>query len=155
MKLQIVAVGLKLPDWAQSACDDYIKRFPPELKPEVKLVKTEPRGSRSIATLLAAERERIEAAVARGSRIIALDERGVDLSTVALADKLLAWQREGCNVALLIGGPDGLDAGLKQTAHERLRLSALTLPHAMVRVLLLEQLYRAWSITANHPYHRQ
>lgn len=155
MKLQIVAVGLKLPDWAQSACDDYIKRFPPELKPEVKLVKTEPRGSRSIATLLAAERERIEAAVARGSRIIALDERGVDLSTVALADKLLAWQREGCNVALLIGGPDGLDAGLKQTAHERLRLSAPTLPHAMVRVLLLEQLYRAWSITANHPYHRQ
>ncbi len=155
MKLQIVAVGLKLPDWAQSACDDYIKRFPPELKPEVKLVKTEPRGSRSIATLLAAERERIEAAVARGSRIIALDERGVDLSTVALADKLLAWQREGCNVALLIGGPDGLDAGLKQAAHERLRLSALTLPHAMVRVLLLEQLYRAWSITANHPYHRQ
>lgn len=155
MKLQIVAVGLKLPDWAQSACDDYIKRFPPELKPEVKLVKTEPRGSRSIATLLAAERERIEAAVARGSRIIAMDERGVDLSTVALADKLLAWQREGCNVALLIGGPDGLDAGLKQTAHERLRLSALTLPHAMVRVLLLEQLYRAWSITANHPYHRQ
>ena len=155
MKLQIVAVGLKLPDWAQSACDDYIKRFPPELKPEVKLVKTEPRGSRSIATLLAAERERIEAAVARGSRIIALDERGVDLSTVALADKLLAWQREGCNVALLIGGPDGLDAGLKQAAHERLRLSALTLPHAMVRVLLFEQLYRAWSITANHPYHRQ
>lgn len=155
MKLQIVAVGLKLPDWAQSACDDYIKRFPPELKPEVKLVKTEPRGSRSIATLLAAERERIEAAVARGSRIIALDERGVDLSTVALADKLLAWQSEGCNVALLIGGPDGLDAGLKQAAHERLRLSALTLPHAMVRVLLLEQLYRAWSITANHPYHRQ
>lgn len=155
MKLQIVAVGLKLPDWAQSACDDYIKRFPPELKPEVKLVKTEPRGSRSIATLLAAERERIEAAVARGSRIIAMDERGVDLSTVALADKLLAWQREGCNVALLIGGPDGLDAGLKQAAHERLRLSALTLPHAMVRVLLLEQLYRAWSITANHPYHRQ
>jgi len=155
MKLQIVAVGLKLPDWAQSACDDYIKRFPPELKPEVKLVKTEPRGSRSIATLLAAERERIEAAVARGSRIIALDERGVDLSTAALADKLLAWQREGCNVALLIGGPDGLDAGLKQAAHERLRLSALTLPHAMVRVLLLEQLYRAWSITANHPYHRQ
>lgn len=154
MKLQIVAVGLKLPEWAQSACDDYIKRFPPELKPEVKLVKTEPRGSRSIATLLAAERERIEAAVARGSRIIALDERGVDLSTVALADKLLAWQREGCNVALLIGGPDGLDAGLKQAAYERLRLSALTLPHAMVRVLLLEQLYRAWSITANHPYHR-
>ena len=155
MKLQIVAVGLKLPDWAQIACDDYIKRFPPELKPEVKLVKTEPRGSRSIATLLAAERERIEAAVARGSRIIALDERGVDLSTVALAEKLLSWQREGCNVALLIGGPDGLDAGLKQAAHERLRLSALTLPHAMVRVLLLEQLYRAWSITANHPYHRQ
>ena len=155
MKLQIVAVGLKLPDWAQSACDDYIKRFPPELKPEVKLVKTEPRGSRSIATLLAAERERIEAAVARGSRIIALDERGVDLSTVALADKLLAWQREGCNVALLIGGPDGLDAGLKQAAHERLRLSALTLPHAMVRVVLIEQLYRCWSIMSNHPYHRE
>jgi 23S rRNA (pseudouridine1915-N3)-methyltransferase len=87
--------------------------------------------------------------------VIALDERGTGLSTLALAGKLQDWQQAGSDVALVIGGPDGLDAGFKQAAQERLRLSELTLPHAMVRVLLLEQLYRAWSINAHHPYHRQ
>lgn len=155
MKLQIVAVGLKMPDWAQSACDDYLRRFPPDFKIEVKAVKTELRGGRDLAALLAAERQRIEAAISKGSRLIALDERGAGLSTVALASKLQDWQQGGSDVAVVIGGPDGLDAGFKQSAHERLRLSELTLPHAMVRVLLLEQLYRAWSINAHHPYHRQ
>ena len=84
-----------------------------------------------------------------------LDERGTALSTRALANQLLHWQREAQDVALVIGGPDGLDPEFKQRAHERIRLSDLTLPHAMVRVLLIEQLYRAWSVNANHPYHRE
>ena len=155
MKLLIVAVGQRVPDWAQTAWDDYAKRFPSELKVELKAVKTEPRGSKSLETLYAAERERIEAAIPRGCRIVALDERGTNLSTKALADKLRHWQLEADDVALVIGGPDGLDPEFKRLAHERIRLSDLTLPHAMVRVLLIEQLYRAWSVNANHPYHRE
>ena len=155
MKLWVVAVGQRVPDWAQTAWDDYAKRFPPELRVELKAVKTEPRGSKTLETLYAAERDRIEAAIPRGCRIVALDERGTHLSTVALAGKLKNWQLEADDVALVIGGPDGLDPAFKQAAHERIRLSDLTLPHAMVRVLLVEQLYRAWSINANHPYHRE
>lgn len=155
MKLYVVAVGQRVPDWAQTAWDDYAKRFPPELRVELKAVKTEPRGSKTLETLYAAERERIEAAIPRGARIVALDERGTPLTTVALAAKLKGWQLEADDVALVIGGPDGLDPAFRQAAHERIRLSDLTLPHAMVRVLLVEQLYRAWSINANHPYHRE
>lgn len=155
MKLYVVAVGQRVPDWAQTAWDDYAKRFPPELRVELKAVKTEPRGSKTLETLFAAERERIEAAIPRGCRIVALDERGTALTTVALASKLKSWQLEADDVALVIGGPDGLDPAFRQAAHERIRLSDLTLPHAMVRVLLVEQLYRAWSINANHPYHRE
>ena len=155
MKLLIVAVGQRVPDWAQVAWDDYAKRFPSELKVELKAVKTEPRGSKTLETLYAAERERIEAAIPRGSRIVALDERGTSLTTQALATKLKSWQLESDDVALVIGGPDGLDPAFRQDAHERIRLSDLTLPHAMARVLLIEQLYRAWSINAGHPYHRE
>lgn len=155
MRLLIVAVGQRVPDWAQVAWDDYAKRFPFEIKVELKAVKTEPRSSKSLETLYAAERARIEAAIPKGCRIVALDERGTTLTTMALAGKLKDWQLSGDDVALVIGGPDGLDPAFKQAAHERIRLSDLTLPHAMVRVLLIEQLYRAWSINANHPYHRE
>ena len=155
MRLLIVAVGQRVPDWAQTAWDDYAKRFPFEIKLELKAVKTEPRSSKSLETLYAAERSRIEAAIPKGTRIVALDERGTALTTMALAGKLKDWQLSGDDVALVIGGPDGLDPAFRQAAHERIRLSDLTLPHAMVRVLLVEQLYRAWSINANHPYHRE
>lgn len=155
MRLLVVAVGQRVPDWAQVAWDDYAKRFPPEAKLELKAVKTEPRGSKTLATLLAAERERIDAAIPKGARVVALDERGTSLTTVALAAKLQSWQLENDVVALVIGGPDGLDPEFRKAAHERIRLSDLTLPHAMVRVLLAEQLYRAWSINAGHPYHRE
>ena len=155
MRLLIVAVGQRVPDWAQTAWDDYAKRFPFEIKVELKAVKTEPRASKSLETLLSAERARIEAAIPKGCRIVALDERGTSLTTMALAGKLKDWQLSGGDVALVIGGPDGLDPAFRQAAHERIRLSDLTLPHAMVRVLLIEQLYRAWSINANHPYHRE
>ena len=155
MKLLIVAVGQRVPDWAQTAYDDYAKRFPPELKVELRAVKTEPRGSNTFATRCATERERIEAAIPRGTRVVALDERGTSLTTKALAERLKGWQLGGDDVALVIGGPDGLDPAFRQAAHERIRLSDLTLPHAMVRVLLIEQLYRAWSVNAGHPYHRE
>jgi 23S rRNA (pseudouridine1915-N3)-methyltransferase len=155
VRLVIVAVGLRVPDWAQTAWEDYAKRFPHELKIELKAVKTEPRGSKTLDTLYAAERVRIEAAIPKGARIVVLDERGTNLTTNALAARLTDWQLGGTDVALIIGGPDGIEPAFRQTAHERIRLSDLTLPHAFARVLLIEQLYRAWSINANHPYHRE
>ncbi|QTD46674.1 23S rRNA (pseudouridine(1915)-N(3))-methyltransferase RlmH [Ottowia testudinis] len=156
MRLIVAAVGLRVPDWAQAAWDDYVKRFPPELKVELKAVKTEPRaGGKTTDQVRAAERQRIAAAVPRGARVVALDEHGTSLTTLALAARLTQWQLGGGDVVLLIGGPDGLDPQLLRSADERIRLSDLTLPHAMVRVLLIEQLYRAWSVNAGHPYHRE
>lgn len=151
----MVAVGQRVPAWAQAAWDEYAKRFPPELRVELKTVKTEARASKTRATLLLAERDRIRAAITAGTRVVALDEHGTSLSTMALAQRLTQWQLGGTDVALVIGGPDGLEPEFKRSAHERIRLSDLTLPHAMVRVLLVEQLYRAWSINSNHPYHRE
>ena len=152
----VVAVGQRVPTWAQTAWDDYAKRFPPELKLELKAIKTEPRaGGKTAAQLMAAERQRIEAAIPKGTHTVVLDERGTALTTQALAARLGDWQGLGGDVALVIGGPDGLDPELRRSAQERVRLSDLTLPHAMVRVLLVEQLYRAWSVNAGHPYHRE
>ena len=155
MRLLVVAVGLRVPDWAQTAWDDYAKRFPHELRVELKAVKTEPRGSKTLETLYAAERARIEAAIPKGTRVVVLGERGTSLTTLALSGRLKDWQLGGGDVALVIGGPDGIDPAFRQLAHERVRLSDLTLPHAFARVLLIEQLYRAWSVNANHPYHRE
>lgn len=156
MKLVVVAVGQRMPAWAETAYDDYAKRFPPELRLELKAVKTEPRTSgKPPPALMAAERGRIEAAMPKGARVVALDERGDRVTTVQLAGRLTAWMNDGRDVALLIGGPDGLDPVLRDGADERLRLSDLTLPHAFVRVMLAEQLYRAWSVKVGHPYHRE
>ncbi|TNF62127.1 MAG: 23S rRNA (pseudouridine(1915)-N(3))-methyltransferase RlmH [Burkholderiales bacterium] len=155
MKLVVVAVGQRMPDWAQTACDDYVRRCPPEWRLEVRTVKTEPRGVKGREALQAAERERIQAVLPKGCRLVVLDERGAALSTRDLADQLQRWQLGGDDVALVIGGPDGLEPAFRDAAHQRIRLSDLTLPHALARVLLLEQLYRAWSINTNHPYHRE
>ncbi|HMN92412.1 MAG TPA: 23S rRNA (pseudouridine(1915)-N(3))-methyltransferase RlmH [Hydrogenophaga sp.] len=155
MKLVVVAVGQRMPDWAQTACDDYARRFPPDLRLEVRTVKTEPRGTKTREVLQAAERERIQAALPKGCRLVVLDERGTALGTRDLAAQLLRWQQAGDDVALVIGGPDGLEPAFRDSAHQRIRLSDLTLPHALARVLLLEQLYRAWSINTHHPYHRE
>lgn len=155
MKLVVVAVGQRMPAWAQAGWDEYARRFPPELRLELRTVKTEARSSKALVSILAAERERIASAIGPGSRIVVLDEHGSSVTTKALADRLQQWQLGGDDVALVIGGPDGLDPAFKQAAHERLRLSDLTLPHAMARVLLVEQLYRAWSVNARHPYHRE
>lgn len=155
MKLLLVAVGQRQPAWAEAAYVEFAKRFPPEMPLELKAVKAEPRGSRTAEQLMAAEATRLQAALTKGARRVVLDERGSRLSTRQLADRLLAWQADGRDVALIVGGPDGLDAALKASADETLRLSDLTLPHAFVRVLLAEALYRAWTLTINHPYHRE
>lgn len=155
MKLLLVAVGHRPPAWAEAAYDDFAKRFPPELKLELKAVKAEPRGSKTAEQLMAAEAVRIEAALPRGVRRVVLDERGERLTTQQLAARLRAWMQDGRDVALVVGGPDGLARALKQSADETLRLSDLTLPHAFVRVLLAEAMYRAWTVTVNHPYHRE
>jgi 23S rRNA (pseudouridine1915-N3)-methyltransferase len=155
VKLVLVAVGQRLPAWAGEVFDDYAKRFPSELRLELKAVKAEPRDSRTAAQLMAAEGKRIEAALPRGVRRVVFDEHGSRVTTRQLADRLVAWQHDGRDVALLVGGPDGLDPALKASCDESLRLSDLTLPHALVRVLAAEALYRAWSVTANHPYHRE
>ena len=155
MLIRVVAVGTRMPGWVEEAVSDYGRRLPPELRLEWREVKAEPRGAGgSPAAWMAREAERIRAALPPSCRIVALDERGADLTTVKLSARLAAWQQGGEPVAILIGGPDGLDPALRAAARESIRLSSLTLPHAMVRVLLAEQLFRAWSILANHPYHR-
>jgi 23S rRNA (pseudouridine1915-N3)-methyltransferase len=156
MRLLLASVGQKPPAWAEAAYDDFAKRFPPELKLELKAVKAEPRTTgKTAAQLMAAEAQRLEAAIPKGARRVVLDERGSRLTTVQLAERLRFWLGDGRDVVLLVGGPDGLDPALKASADETLRLSDLTLPHAFVRVLLAEALYRAWSVTVNHPYHRE
>lgn len=155
MKLGILAVGHKLPDWVAQGCAEYIKRMPRELPLLVTEIKPEPRGSKTREQLLAAEKTRLQAALQGYARIVVLDERGSDLSTLKLAQRLEDWMREGGDTAFVIGGADGIDESLKQQAHEMIRLSSLTLPHAMARLILCEQLYRALSVVRNHPYHRE
>jgi 23S rRNA (pseudouridine1915-N3)-methyltransferase len=155
MKLHILAVGHKMPGWISTGFDEYAKRMPPELRIELREIKPEPRTSGRLAeSVMAAERQRIEVALPKNARVIALDEHGHDWTTMQIAHALPNWQQDGRDIAFVIGGADGLDPQLKARAELMLRLSSLTLPHGMVRVLLAEQLYRAWSITQNHPYHR-
>ena len=155
MKLLLVAVGQRQPGWADAAFAELAKRFPPEMRLELKAVKAEPRGAKTAEQLMAAEATRIEAALPKGARRVVLDEHGARVTTVQLAARLTSWLHDGRDVALLVGGPDGLAPSLKASADETLRLSELTLPHAFVRVLLAEALYRAWTVTINHPYHRE
>ena len=157
MKLRIIAVGHKLPAWAADGCADYVKRMPRDLPLTVTEIKPEPRGSKTREQLLAAEKNRIyaHAAFEASPRRIVLDERGVDVTTVDLANRLKNWQQESGDTVFIIGSADGLDEEIKATAREKIRLSSLTLPHAMARLILCEQLYRAMSIIKNHPYHRE
>ena len=156
MKLVIAAVGNRMPAWVDSAYDDYAKRMPRESPLELLAVKVEPRTTgKPMAALMAAEAERLRSRLPADCRRVVLDERGEDITTRKLADKLASWSREGRDVAFLIGGPDGLDPALKTSAHESIRLSSLTLPHGLVRVMLAEALYRAVSLSKGHPYHRE
>jgi 23S rRNA (pseudouridine1915-N3)-methyltransferase len=155
MKITVVAVGQRQPPWANAAVDEYLSRLPAEFKVECKLVKAESRsGDVPLARVLSAEATRVRAAIPDGAWLIALDERGKDWTTQQLAAQLQRWRDSADDVAFAIGGADGLDAELKQEARMLLRLSSMTLPHALARVMLAEQLYRAASILAGHPYHR-
>jgi len=155
MRIRIVAVGTKMPAWVDAANADYLRRLPAEWRIEWREVRAEPRGtSGDVAVWMQREAARIRNALSDGARIVALDERGDDLDSVALAGRVRDWQRDARPVAIVIGGPDGLDRSLLAAADERIRLSSLTLPHALVRVVLAEQLFRAWSIGSGHPYHR-
>ena len=155
MKLAVLAVGHRQPDWVNEACAEYLKRMPRELPASVTEIKPEPRGSKTREQLLSAEKSRIRDALSAGSRIVVLDEKGDDLTTLKLARRLEVWMQDGRDVVLLIGGADGLDEEFKQQADDKLRLSSLTLPHGMARLVLCEQLYRAVSVLKNHPYHRE
>ncbi len=155
MQQVIAAVGHKMPAWIETGFQEYAKRMPPECRIILKEIKpVERSGSRTAETVMAQEREKIEAALPKGARVIALDERGRDWTSVQLSQQLEQWQQDGRDVAFVIGGADGLDPGFKAGADTLIRISSMTLPHGMVRVMLAEQLYRAWSITQNHPYHR-
>jgi 23S rRNA (pseudouridine1915-N3)-methyltransferase len=143
-----------MPAWAEQAVQDYLARFPREFEVTLKQVRPEPRRQQPAARSLQGEQARLSAAIAGCDRVIALDEHGVDWNTAHLAQQILRWRDASEHVSFLIGGPDGLSEPLKSSAQLKLRLSSLTLSHALARVVLVEQLYRAWSILANHPYHR-
>ena len=156
MRLLVVAVGQRQPAWADAAWVDFAKRFPPEMRLEVTAVKAETRsGGKTAAQCMAAEAQRIEAACPKGAWRVALTESGTRRSTVQLAERVEHWRQGGRDVALFIGGPDGLQPDLQAGADETLRLSDLTLPHAFARVMLAEALYRAWTLGTGHPYHRE
>jgi 23S rRNA (pseudouridine1915-N3)-methyltransferase len=155
MKLAVVAVGTRMPGWADAAFADFEKRMPPEAPILLTEVRPEPRSEgKPVAALLAAEAVRIRNALPARRRLVVLDEKGRDITTTGLAERMRVWLAAGEDVALVIGGPDGLAPEIKSDADESLRLSSLTLPHALARVVLAEALYRAMSLIKNHPYHR-
>ena len=155
MKLTIVAIGKKMPAWVESAYTDYKKRLPKEINVNLIALSLATRGKNvSIEKLKQDEYRQIQSATPDNNQVIALDLKGRSISTDRLAQRIDDWQMQGQNVTILIGGPDGLASECVQSANEVWSLSAMTLPHPLVRVVLIEQIYRAWSILANHPYHK-
>jgi 23S rRNA (pseudouridine1915-N3)-methyltransferase len=155
VKLLVVAVGLKMPRWVDEAFAEYAKRMPRSARLELVEVRPEPRvQGKTVEQMLGLEAERIAAAVPDRAKTVALDERGREFTSAALARWLERRLQEGIDTAFLVGGPDGLAPPLRDKAGTVMRLSAMTLPHGLARVLLAEQLYRAVSILQNHPYHR-
>ena len=155
MKIRIVALGHRMPAWVSDGFDDYARRLPREFALELAEIKPEPRDrGKTVEQVLAAEAQRIASAT-KGWHVVALDERGERWTTARLADRLRAWRDEALDVAFVIGSADGLAASIKRDARAVVSLSALTLPHSLVRILLAEQLYRAASLLRGHPYHRE
>jgi 23S rRNA (pseudouridine1915-N3)-methyltransferase len=155
MKITIIAVGARMPDWVEAAWSDYAKRLPADWSVTLKEIKPEARTSgKTPAQMMASEAKRIESALPEGSIRVALDENGRDYSTHKFSEIMGSWHDNSQHISIIIGGPDGLDPALKKSCHSMLRLSSMTMPHPMVRVVLIEQIYRAWSILNNHPYHR-
>jgi len=155
MKLVIASVGNRMPEWITAGFGEYAKRMPREAQISLLEIKPEPRSTgKTAGQMMEAEARRIFAVLPQDCLRIALDERGAQQTTRQLAAQMTDWMRQGRDVAFIIGGADGLHESVKQAAHQLWALSGLTLPHALVRVLLAEQLYRAYSLTQNHPYHR-
>ncbi len=155
MRISLIAVGTRMPAWVEAGVDEYRKRLPPELALNIREIPLGKRGKNAdIARAIAQEGEAMLAAIGARDRVIALEVKGRAWSTEQLAQQLAGWQMGGDDVSLLVGGPDGLAPGCLARAQERWSLSPLTLPHPLVRVLLAEQLYRAWTLNNNHPYHR-
>ena len=156
MKLYLIAVGHKMPDWISAGYEEFAKRMPRDFPLRLIELKPDKRNAgRTPQQVMAEEAERILAAIPNGARVLALDERGANWTTMKLAAQMKEWQRDGRDTVFIIGGTDGLDPSVKQRADQLLQLSAMTLPHGMVRVLLAEQLYRGVCILNNHPYHRE
>lgn len=155
MRLTVVTVGGKMPAWVNDGVADYTRRLPREIRLEWRELPLARRGrDTSPEQLRLREGEQILKALPASDRVIALDVRGAAWSTEQLAQQLADWQMASPDVSLLVGGPDGLSDACLQRAQQRWSLSALTLPHPLVRVIIAEQVYRAWTITAGHPYHR-
>ena len=155
MRLRLICVGQKMPDWVTAGYNDYARRMPPELPLELTEIAMPHRGKNpDIPRLMQRESDSILSAVGQRDTVVALEVGGRPWSTEKLASQLERWQQDGQDVAFLVGGPDGLADACRQRADQQWSLSPLTLPHPLVRILLAEQLYRAWSITRNHPYHR-
>lgn len=155
VKINLIAVGTRMPGWVTAGYEEYAKRMPPEC--QLNLIEIVPgqRGRKmDTARALKAEAEKMLASIPQGSKVIALDVEGQHWSTDKLSGQVSSWMQDGRDVALLIGGPEGLHSSCLALAEQRWSLSALTFPHPLVRVLLAEQLYRAISILKNHPYHR-
>lgn len=156
MNITVLAVGNKMPRWVTEATEEYAKRFGREIRFAIKEIKPEKRGAGVNAEQgMLAEEARLLSAIPPGSLVVALDERGVAPTSLQLAEHMRVWLQEGDDVCFIIGGADGMTDAVKQKARLLMRLSSLTLPHGMVRVLLTEQLYRAVSILHGHPYHRE
>ena len=155
MKIHLLAVGTRMPSWVKAGYEEYAGRLPRECALNLVEIPPGKRGANSdLARLVRAEGERLLAAIPAGSQGVALDERGQEWSTAQLAEQLAGWLREGHDLSLLVGGPDGLDPACHARAGRLWALSRLTLPHPLVRVVVAEQLYRAWSLLHHHPYHR-
>jgi 23S rRNA (pseudouridine1915-N3)-methyltransferase len=156
VRVTILSVGHKMPAWIQEGFHEYVRRMPGEVRVELVELKPEERGGgKSAEKARQAECERILAAVPAGATLLALDEKGRSVTTPGLSVMLSEWMRDAVHPVFVIGGADGLSPAVKDRADKLLSLSALTLPHHLVRVVLAEQLYRAWTILARHPYHRE
>ncbi|MGM0593302.1 MAG: 23S rRNA (pseudouridine(1915)-N(3))-methyltransferase RlmH [Pseudomonadota bacterium] len=155
MRLHLIAVGQRMPGWVEQGYDEYARRLPPECSLKLHEIPAGKRGKNAdIVRLTRQEGERMQAVIPKGARVVGLEVKGRAWTTEQLSERLERWMSEGRDVALLVGGPEGLEPGLSARADEQWSLSPLTLPHPLVRIVVAEQLYRAWSIIKGHPYHR-
>ncbi|MCG7599105.1 23S rRNA (pseudouridine(1915)-N(3))-methyltransferase RlmH [Halomonas sp. McH1-25] len=155
MKIRLLAVGNRMPAWVEQGVDEYRKRLPRDFALEIVEIAPGNRGKNAdVARAVAQEGQRMRERLRGNERLVALEVQGQSWSTERLASEAEQWRHAGTDVALLVGGPDGLEAGLSASADQRWSLSPLTLPHPLVRLMLAEQIYRAWTLLVGHPYHR-